>query len=127
MNSKLIITFLSLSSVLLAESKISANIATINGKAGEYVYDTENGQQISYLDWKIKNVPILKLSYDYSINNWEFSIDGKKSLNKNFRSGTMKDYDWFLTPETGEPEERGQSILSSISYPKGSERSECIP
>lgn len=90
---------LGLSSIVYAgEGRISADIQTMNGKAGEYVY-ADNGDKVSYLDWKIRNVPILKLGYDYTYNNWEFSVAGKKNIGKNYRSGYMKDYDWFSTPE----------------------------
>lgn len=104
MKKMLLIAFIGISSLIYAgEGKISAEIQTMNGKAGEYVYDPENGDKVSYLDWKIKNVPILKLGYDYTIDNWEFSITGKKNIGKNFRSGYMKDYDWFSTPDNEEP------------------------
>lgn len=98
----LFIGCLGISSIIYAgEGKISADIQMMNGKAGEYVYHP-NGDKISYLDWKIKNIPILKLGYDYTFDNWEFSISGKKNISNHYRSGYMKDYDWFSTPDTEE-------------------------
>lgn len=98
----LFIGYLGISSIMYAgEGKISADIQMMNGKGGEYVYHP-NGDKISYLDWKIKNVPILKLGYDYTFNNWEFSISGKKNISNHYRSAYMKDYDWFSTPDTEE-------------------------
>ncbi|MBR8822827.1 hypothetical protein IX293_001089 [Fusobacterium necrophorum] len=98
----LFIGCLGISSIMYAgEGKISADIQMMNGKAGEYVYHP-NGDKISYLDWKIKNIPILKLGYDYTFNNWEFSISGKKNISNHYRSSYMKDYDWFSTPDTEE-------------------------
>lgn len=81
----LFIGCLGISSIMYAgEGKISADIQMMNGKAGEYVYHP-NGDKISYLDWKIKNIPILKLGYDYTFDNWEFSISGKKNISNHYR------------------------------------------
>ena len=87
------------------EGKISAKIQNMNGKAGEYVYAQTNGDKVSYLRWDIKNVPVLNLGYNYTINNFEFSIIGKKNISKNYRSGSMKDYDWFSTKEESDDDE----------------------
>lgn len=112
LKSKVFFGFLALSAVMYAgEGKVSAEIQTMNGKAGEYVYSPDNeGDKISYLDWKIKNVPILKLGYDYTVDNWEFSISGKKNISKNYRSAYMKDYDWFSQPDTSDPKDRDDKV-----------------
>ena len=91
--------------VFAGESKISASIQNMNGKAGEYVYAQTNGDKVSYLKWDIKNVPVLNLGYDYTVGNFEFSVIGKKNISKNYRSGVMKDYDWFSTKEESEDED----------------------
>ncbi|MCF0162791.1 MAG: omptin family outer membrane protease [Fusobacterium necrophorum] len=76
--------------------KISAEIQDLNGKAGEFVYDKPGtGRKISRLDWEIKNIPMLKLGYQYEYNNWEFSIEGRKNIKNKIKSGKMKDYDWI--------------------------------
>lgn len=69
------------------------SLGTVNGKAGEYVYFPETGEKISYLDWKIKNVPVFILGYTHTFNN---NIEFQMGLKKNFSStssGSMKDYD----------------------------------
>lgn len=112
LKSKVLIGFLGLSSIMYGgEGKVSAEIQMTNGKAGEYVYSSNNdGDKISYLDWKIKNVPVLKLGYDYSIENWEFSISGKKNISNNYQSGYMKDYDWFSEPNSADPKDRDDKV-----------------
>lgn len=96
---------LGITSIIYAgQGKINAEIQIMNGKAGEYVYDPETRDKVSYLNWKIKNVPMLKLGYDYSVNNFEFSINGRKNISNNYRSGYMKDYDWFSTPDEEDPD-----------------------
>lgn len=105
MNKYLIYSFLVISSGLFAgESKVSANIQMMNGTAKEYVRNPQNGDKLSRLDWKIKNIPILNLGYEYSHNNWEFSVFAKKNIQNNIKSGTMKDYDWYYLGEDGKVE-----------------------
>lgn len=87
--------FLFSSLVYARESKITANFQVINGLAKSSTYDPSYGVKVSHLDWKIKNIPVINLGYDYSIDNFEFSIKGKKNIKNNMKSGTMKDYDWY--------------------------------
>lgn len=39
---------------------VSTSAGMLSGKSHEMVYDTETGRKVSQLDWKIKNVAILK-------------------------------------------------------------------
>lgn len=105
MKKNIICSFIAISSGLFAgESKISADIQMMNGTAKEYVRNHQNGDKMSRLDWKIKNIPILNLGYEYSYNNWEFSVLAKKNIKNNIKSGTMKDYDWYYLGEDGKVE-----------------------
>lgn len=50
-----------------SNSAFNFSLGTVNGKAGEYVYVPETGEKVSYLDWKIKNVPVFILGYTHLI------------------------------------------------------------
>lgn len=72
---------------------LDASLSVLNGKASEYVY--EDGSKLSELNWKIRNVPIVKagLTWDlYSrvtlnINGWTTLTSGDSG---------MDDYDWMI-------------------------------
>lgn len=74
------------------------SLGTVNGKAGEYVYVPETGEKVSYLDWKIKNVPVFILGYTHTFNNIELQMGLKKNFNST-SSGSMKDYDWYSSED----------------------------
>lgn len=42
---------------------IATSLGMLGGKSKELVYDASNGRKISQLDWKIKNVAILKADF----------------------------------------------------------------
>lgn len=96
--------------------KVIAEFQSLNGKAGEYVYNKpSDGMKMSQLDWDIKNIPMLKLGYAYEYKNWEFSVTGRKNLDNNYRSGKMKDYDWI---PSGMDEEDAQEFLVVGNFPE---------
>lgn len=113
-----LILFAFISSGALAQSSNSLNfsLGTVNGKAGEYVYIPETGEKVSYLDWKIKNVPVFMLDYTHTCGNIEFQIGLKKNFGSK-SSGRMKDYDWYSSDDLGEngatPDDYGK--LSNFS------------
>ena len=109
----------SVSSLAQESSRHNFNISlgVVNGKAGEYVYEPESGQKISYLDWDIKNIPVVIGEYNYTIDNFDFGVKLKKNINKK-SSGSVKDYDWYseankeLTPEVT-PQDYGKLFAFS--------------
>lgn len=105
MTKRIIILSFLLSTLTVANQKqdFSFSIGTVNGKAGEYVYDPDTGQKISYLNWEIKNIPVLIGEYRYHYNNFETGIKFKKNFSRT-SSGRMKDYDWY-SPEDEEAKE----------------------
>lgn len=93
---KIIILLFLMSTFAIAGQKqeFSFSVGVVNGKAGEYVYNPDTGQKISYLDWEIKNIPVFIGEYKYSYNNFEAGIKFKKNFSE-ISSGRMKDYDWY--------------------------------
>ena len=92
-----LILLATISTGVFAQSTNAFNfsLGAVNGKAGEYVYVPETGEKISYLDWKIKNIPVFILGYTHTFND---NIEFQMGLKKNFSStssGSMKDYDWY--------------------------------
>lgn len=78
------------------KSKINIDFQNINGKAGEYSYNKPgDGTNISFLEWKIKNIPLIKIGYEYQNKNFEFLIEARKNINNNIKSHKMKNYDWL--------------------------------
>lgn len=100
---KILILFIAVSTGILAQSNNTFNfsLGAVNGEAGEYVYVPETGEKISYLDWKIKNVPVFILGYTHTFNNIEFQMGLKKNFNST-SSGSMKDYDWYSSYDIDE-------------------------
>lgn len=73
---------------------VSTSAGMLSGKSHEMVYDTETGRKISQLDWKIKNVAVLKgeLSWDaYSF----LTLNARGWTSLASGSGHMDDYDWL--------------------------------
>lgn len=79
---------------------LSTSAGMLNGQSHELVYDAGTGRKVSQLDWKIKNVPILK---------GEISWDAYSFLTLNARGWTslaagsshMDDYDWLDDTQSG--------------------------
>jgi plasminogen activator len=66
----------------------------LSGKSHEMVYDDVTGRKISQLDWKIKNVAILK--GDISWDAYSFlTLNARGWTSMASGSGHMDDYDWM--------------------------------
>lgn len=91
-------TFVSTGVFAQSTNSLNFSLGTVNGKAGEYVYIPETGEKVSYLDWKIKNVPVFILDYTHTRGNLEFQIGLKKNFGSK-SSGSMKDYDWYSSDD----------------------------
>lgn len=73
---------------------VSASAGMLSGKSHEMVYDEATGRKISQLDWKIKNVAILKGDITWDAYSFlTFNARGWTSLASG--SGHMDDYDWM--------------------------------
>ena len=77
----------------------SASLGILGGEAKEMVYYTEpglEGKKMSQLDWKIKNVPILKLNLSWDPYSFlTLNARGWISLTSRGRS-FMRDQDWLV-------------------------------
>lgn len=72
---------------------VSASGGMLAGKSHEMVYDEVTGRKISQLDWKLKNVAILK--GDISWNAYSFlTLNARGWTSLASGSGHMDDYDW---------------------------------
>lgn len=79
---------------------VSTSAGMLSGKSQERVYDADTGRKVSQLDWKIKNVAIVKgdISWDaYSFLT--LTARGWTSLASG--SGHMDDYDWMNDNQSG--------------------------
>ena len=73
---------------------VSASAGMLSGKSHEMVYDEVTGSKISQLDWKIKNVAILK--GDISWDAYSFlTLNARGWTSLASGSGHMDDYDWM--------------------------------
>ena len=73
---------------------VSASAGMLSGKSHEMVYDEATGRKISQLDWKIKNVAILK--GDISWDAYSFlTLNARGWTSLASGSGHMDDYDWM--------------------------------
>ena len=73
---------------------VSASGGMLSGKSHEMVYDDVTGRKISQLDWKIKNVAILK--GDISWDAYPFlTLNARGWTSLASGSGHMDDYDWM--------------------------------
>lgn len=72
----------------------SLSAGVLSGKSHEMVYDSNTGRKISQLDWKIKNVAILKGSVSWDLYSFfTLNVCGWTSLASG--TGHMDDYDWL--------------------------------
>lgn len=73
---------------------VAASTGMLSGKSHEMVYDAETGRKISQLDWKIKNIAILK--GDISWDPYSFlTLNARGWTSLASGSGNMDDYDWM--------------------------------
>ncbi|MGR4049735.1 omptin family outer membrane protease [Kosakonia cowanii] len=78
---------------------VSASAGMLSGKSNELVYD-ETGRKISQLNWKIKNVAIVK--GDLSWNPYSFlTINARGWTSLASGAGHMDDYDWLNESQSG--------------------------
>lgn len=78
---------------------VSASAGVLSGKSGEMVYDAGTGRKVSQLDWKIKNVAILK--GDLSWNAYSFlTLNARGWTSLASGSGHMDDYDWLNSSQS---------------------------
>ncbi|WP_313685608.1 omptin family outer membrane protease [Pantoea sp.] len=72
---------------------VATSVGMLGGKSKELVYDASNARKVSQLDWKIKNVAILK--GDISWDAWSFlTLNARGWTSLASGSGHMDDYDW---------------------------------
>nr|MBA2814046.1 protease VII (Omptin) precursor [Candidatus Pantoea persica] len=73
--------------------RVATLVGMLGGKSKELVYDVSSARKVSQLDWKIKNVAILKedISWD-AFSFLTLNARGWTSLASS--SGHMDDYDW---------------------------------
>jgi plasminogen activator len=71
---------------------ITPSIGMLSSNTGEYVY--ENDQKLSQLDWRVSNVPVLKLSLDYTLD-FQRAIYARLWTTLHKKTGSMNDYDWL--------------------------------
>ncbi|CNI45645.1 outer membrane protease [Yersinia frederiksenii] len=76
--------------------KTSIALGFLGGESKEYVYDTDNGQKLSELNWKIKNTAIIKGDISWDAFNW-LTLNARGWTSLASSSSGMDDYDW-LTP-----------------------------
>ncbi len=74
---------------------VNASLGYISGTAHEYVYNPDNGTQLSHLLWKMENAPIIRAEGAYKINSWlDAGLNAWINLNKG-NYALMDDYDWY--------------------------------
>ncbi|ENO0298276.1 omptin family outer membrane protease [Enterobacter asburiae] len=73
---------------------VSASAGMLSGKSHEMVYDEATGRKISQLDWKIKNVAILKGDITWDAYSF-FTLNARGWTSLASGSGHMDDYDWM--------------------------------
>lgn len=78
----------------------SASAGMLGGTSHEMVYDVDTGRKVSQLDWKIKNVAILKGGISWAPYTFmTLRARGWHSLASG--SGHMDDYDWMNASQKG--------------------------
>lgn len=78
----------------------SASAGMLSGKSNELVYDETTGRKISQLNWKIKNVAIVK--GDLSWNPYSFlTLNARGWTSLASGAGHMDDYDWQNASQSG--------------------------
>lgn len=79
---------------------VSASAGLLSGKAHEMVYDADTGRKISQLEWKIKNVAIVK--GDISWDAYSFlTLNARGWTSLASGSGHLDDYDWLDDNQSG--------------------------
>ncbi|VUS85810.1 omptin family outer membrane protease [Klebsiella pasteurii] len=79
---------------------VSTSAGMLSGKSHELVYDSDTGRKISQLDWKIKNVAILK--GDISWDAYSFlTLNARGWTSLASGAGHMDDYDWLDAAYSG--------------------------
>lgn len=73
---------------------VSASAGMLSGKSHEMVYDEATGRKISQLDWKIKNVAILKGDITWDAYSF-LTLNARGWTSLTSGSGHMDDYDWM--------------------------------
>lgn len=73
---------------------ISASAGLLGGKSHEMVYDADTGRKISQLDWKIKNIAILKGDVVWDTHSF-LTLNARGWTSLASGSGYMDDYDWL--------------------------------
>jgi plasminogen activator len=74
--------------------RVSASGGMLSGKSHEMVYDEVTGRKISQLDWKIKNVAILKGDISWDADSF-LTLNARGWTSLASGSGHMDDYDWM--------------------------------
>lgn len=70
---------------------LNASLGYLGGESKEFVYF--QGQQVSRLDWKLKNAAIIKAEANYDVLSW-LSLNAKGWTTLASGSGHLDDYDW---------------------------------
>ncbi|WP_428944823.1 omptin family outer membrane protease [Pantoea sp. FN060301] len=79
---------------------VATSVGMLGGKSKERVYDAGNARKISQLDWKIKNVAIVK--GDISWDAYSFlTLNARGWTSFASGSGHMDDYDWQNANQSG--------------------------
>ena len=73
---------------------VSASAGILRGKSHEMVYDEVTGRKVSQLDWKIKNVAILKGNISWDAYSF-LTLNARGWTSLASGSGHMDDYDWM--------------------------------
>lgn len=73
---------------------VSTSAGMLSGKSHELVYDAGTGRKISQLDWKIKNVAILKGNISWDAYSF-LTLNARGWTSLASGSGHMDDYDWM--------------------------------
>ena len=68
------------------------SVGMLSNSAGEYVYDDR--YKLSQLDWRARNVPVIKLQIDY-LYSPALRFHAKMWSTMKEHNGTMNDYDWL--------------------------------
>lgn len=86
----------------LSSQSITASASTgmLGGTSHELVYDVDTGRKISQLDWKIKNVAILKGAISWAPYSF-MALDARGWTSLASGSGHMDDYDWMNVNRKG--------------------------
>ena len=93
---------------------VSASAGMLSGKSHEMVYDEVTGRKISQLDWKIKNVAILK--GDISWDAYSFlTLNARGWTSLASGSGHMDDYDWMNAKQSSWTDDSSDPA-TNVSY-----------